>query len=292
MAIKQIQVIINPAAGQDEPILNTLNRVFQKYDVAWQAAITHDSGDAQRLAQEAVAAGVDLVAGYGGDGTLMEIVNGLRDSDIPLGILPGGTGNSIARELGIPFNLAQAAELLCQAPSIRQMDLGQVGDRCFLLHVYTGVRPSQRASRDLKNRLSIFAYLLPVLRVLQDPQITRYSLTIDDLEIEQEGIVCLITNVLSLGIDLSFTKTINPEDGLLDVFLVKKAALPALPNLLELTSADDLMQHWRGREISLRTDVVQNVWIDGEAGGETPITAVAVPQALRIIVPATGESTP
>ena len=133
---QKIQVIINPAAGQDEPILNTLNQVFQEYGVEWQVAITRHSGDARRLAKAAATDGFDLVAGYGGDGTLMEIANGLQDSGIPLGVLPGGTGNSLARELNIPLDLAQAAELLCQAPNVRQIDLGRINDRYFLLHPF------------------------------------------------------------------------------------------------------------------------------------------------------------
>ena len=68
---KKIHVIINPASGKDEPILNVINRVFRQYDVDWDLSITHASGDATRFAREAVQAGVDLVASYGGDGTLL-----------------------------------------------------------------------------------------------------------------------------------------------------------------------------------------------------------------------------
>jgi len=68
----RVHVIINPAAGHDEPILNTLNDVFHPADVEWDVSITHKFGDATRLTKEAVARGVDLVAGYGGDGTQMD----------------------------------------------------------------------------------------------------------------------------------------------------------------------------------------------------------------------------
>ncbi|MEJ2747582.1 MAG: diacylglycerol kinase family lipid kinase [Anaerolineae bacterium] len=290
LSFQKIQVIINPAAGQDEPILNTLNQVFQEYGVEWQVAITRHSGDAQRLAEAAAAGGFDLVAGYGGDGTLMEIANGLQGSGIPLGVLPGGTGNSLARELNIPMGLAQAAELLCQAPNVRQIDLGQINDRYFLLHVYAGLKPSQQASRDLKDSLGIFAYLLPVLRVITDPQVTRYSLTIDGTEVEEEGIVCIIVNAPGLGINLPFIKSINPEDGLLDIILVKTAALSAVPKVLEGKMPDELFCHWRGREIALHADTAQEVWADGEAVGKTPFTAVAAPKALRVVTPPKEES--
>ncbi len=65
----KIHVVINPAAGQDEPMLNMLNDVFQPAGVKWDVSLTHQAGDATRLAAEAAASGVDLVAAYGGDGT-------------------------------------------------------------------------------------------------------------------------------------------------------------------------------------------------------------------------------
>jgi diacylglycerol kinase (ATP) len=85
---KQIHVIINPAAGQNDPILNTLNNVFKTYDVRWEVDVTHGPGDAERHASAAVEAGVDVVAAYGGDGTIREVTCGLRGSGIPLAVLP------------------------------------------------------------------------------------------------------------------------------------------------------------------------------------------------------------
>jgi diacylglycerol kinase family enzyme len=111
---KYIHVVINPASGQDQPILNTLNDVFQVFDVDWGVSVTRKSGDAQRFAETAVAEGADVVAAYGGDGTVMEVAQSLIGSDVPLAILPGGTGNLMSVELGIPKNLAKAAEVACR----------------------------------------------------------------------------------------------------------------------------------------------------------------------------------
>ena len=90
----KVHVVINPSAGQDEPILNVLNHVFHPAGVDWDNSLTHKSGDATRLAAEAAASGVDLVAAYGGDGTQMEVANGLLGTGVPQAILPGGTGNA------------------------------------------------------------------------------------------------------------------------------------------------------------------------------------------------------
>jgi diacylglycerol kinase family enzyme len=102
---KRVQIIINPAAGKDNTILNTINAVFSGSDIEWDARITHKFGDATRLTKEAVANGADLVAGYGGDGTQLEVANGLVGSAVPMAILPGGTGNAMAFELNVPRDL-------------------------------------------------------------------------------------------------------------------------------------------------------------------------------------------
>lgn len=93
---KSVHVVINPAAGHDEPILNVLNHVFHPAGVVWDISLTQKTGDATHLAAEAAASGVDMVAAYGGDGTQMEVANGLLGSGIPLAILPGGSGNARA----------------------------------------------------------------------------------------------------------------------------------------------------------------------------------------------------
>ena len=74
---KHIHVVVNPASGQNEPILNTLNDVFHPAGVTWSASVTQAYGDAMKQAREAAKGGADIVAGYGGDGTQMEVVTGV-----------------------------------------------------------------------------------------------------------------------------------------------------------------------------------------------------------------------
>ena len=150
MRFKNVVVIINPAAGKDEPILNTINDVFHQHDVAWDVRLTHQFGDATKYAQEAAAQGYDLVAGYGGDGTQMEIANGVRSTNVPMAILPGGTGNAMAFELNIPRDLRQALELICGDNKLQKVDLAMAGDVGFMLRLYSGVEEVQKTSREMK----------------------------------------------------------------------------------------------------------------------------------------------
>jgi diacylglycerol kinase family enzyme len=101
MAFKKIHLIVNPASGQPKPILHIVNNVLHKHAIDWNVSVTHTDGSGAQLAQEAVQAGADLVTVCGGDGTVKDVINGLMAGEVPLAILPGGTGNALAHELNI-----------------------------------------------------------------------------------------------------------------------------------------------------------------------------------------------
>ncbi len=128
--MRQIHVIINPVSGRPQPILSTLNAVFREAKVKWDVSITHESGDARRAASTAAAQGVDVVAVYGGDGTVLEAATGLLGTTTPMAILPGGTANVLSVELGIPHDLAAATRIAGSEDSpVRKVDMGQSGER-------------------------------------------------------------------------------------------------------------------------------------------------------------------
>jgi diacylglycerol kinase family enzyme len=131
---KKIEVVINPAAGQPDTILNKLNSVFHEAGIRWDVSITHESGDATRLAQEAIASGVDVICAYGGDGTVMEVAHAVKGGQVPMAILPGGTANLMAVELGIPKDLTQAAQIIANdKSSVINIDMGKVGEQYFMV---------------------------------------------------------------------------------------------------------------------------------------------------------------
>ena len=161
---KRIHVVINPASGQDEPILNPLNDVFRAHEVDWDISLTRGFGDATKLARQAAENGFDIVAGYGGDGTQHEIANGVLGTDATMGVLPGGTGNNFAKELGTPQTLRPAAELLCAAPRVRLVDVVESGESVFILRLYAGIEPEQQTTREDKDRYGKLAYLVDAFR--------------------------------------------------------------------------------------------------------------------------------
>ena len=286
---KRVQIIINPAAGKDNTILNTINAVFSGSDIEWDARITHKFGDATRLTKEAVANGADLVAGYGGDGTQLEVANGLVGSAVPMAILPGGTGNAMAFELNVPRDLAQAAALIVNSANRRTIDLASIGDRVFMLRAYTGVQAEERASREMKDKYGNLAYVAEGLKFAAHPPEAQYRATIDGEVIEGKGMICYIFNAATFGgLELPEIVDVDVSDGLLDLKVITHGIKPirtASHYVLKEGNAQAGVYHWQGREITLEADPPQSVWIDGEEYGQTPITAKVLPKALEVVVP-------
>jgi YegS/Rv2252/BmrU family lipid kinase len=290
----KVHVIINPAAGHDEPILNVLNDVFHPAGVEWEISLTHKFGDATRLAAEAAASGVDLVAAYGGDGTQMEVANGLLGTGVPQAILPGGTGNAMAHELKVPINLQQATELIVNSPQCRAIDLAKIGDQIFMLRAYTGLSADNAASRESKDKYGQLAYVQAGLKFIRNVPETHFRATVDGEVIEGEALIVFVLNAGSIGgtmgIEIPEVGDVNVSDGYLDLYAITKGVKPlrAISKYLlhRENDANVGVYCWKGKEISIEAASEQDVWIDGEIGGKTPFTVVAMPQALEIVVSA------
>lgn len=321
---QNIQLIINPASGGDEPILNPINEIFGRFDLTWDARVTHRPGDATRLTQEALDAGADLIVSYGGDGTLMEVLNGLAGRSVPLAILPGGTGNGVSLALGIPNNLRQALMLIGNeatgqtdggGASKRKLDIARCGERYFIQRAFVGLSDQYIPDRQMKDSVGFLAYPISALRFLSERPAIRYKITIDDVTFEEDGILCMVNNVgysnnerlrdiaeklflevqVHNGEETTATEgtvldQITPDDGLLDILLLTGTqsllkSLLSLP-LRNMDSTIAKAHLFQGKRVSITTTPSQTVTLDGEEGGMTPCEIEILPQALEVIVPA------
>jgi YegS/Rv2252/BmrU family lipid kinase len=291
----RIHVIVNPAAGRGAPILHILNSVFRPAGIVWDVSVTHGGGDAARFAAQAVKAGVDVVAVYGGDGTVMEVASGLFGSPTPMAILPGGTANLMAVELEIPRNLALAAAIAAREDSVtRVVDLGRAGDRHFMLRVGIGLeaRKVEATTREMKDRYGVLAYSLGALQALRISKPARFSFSLDGQAIQCEAIACLVDNAGSIGIPgLSHSHQVSVSDGFFDVFALHDPhgllLGPPLPGRTPAAhgghAGAEIAQHWRARHITIVTDPPLPVQADGEMWGATPISITVLPGAVRVL---------
>ena len=298
-----IHIVINPASGKDEPIINTINDVFYQNGIDWSVSITKKYGDATEQAYAALAAGAGLVVGYGGDGTQHEIANavlrwaGESGKTMPMGVLPGGTGNGFCREMNIPNKLRPAVELLCGGNRLRKIDVAQlsdlgeahVNDDFFIQRLYVGIEPEEQTSREMKDKYGVFAYAVSINERSKTTKQSKYRATLDGEEFNFEAFKLYVVNSGMMGTGFSITDKYAIDDGLLDVFLMNSEATDtitaAVDRFLHLNTDAANRYYRQGKELTVETDPDQPIWADGEYIGRTPVTVKVLPGELSIVVP-------
>ena len=292
--IRNIHLIINPAAGKDESMLMIINASLKEAGIKWEASITHEAGDATRFAKSAVKGGIDALAVYGGDGTLTEAMSGLIGSEVPLIILPGGSANVMATELGIPTDLREACALVSQdPPQMKTVDVGQFDGRYFLVGMSFGFGAElvKGAARESKNKFGIFSYFLSAVSAFKKMRRATYHLNIDGRKHKVRGVTCIISNTGNLGFSrISYDKHIDVSDGFLDVVVVRKANFSLLKHmaitLLKGERPDNLrlVEHWQGKDITVSSRPAQTVQCDGEVLEKSAFHVTVIPGAITILV--------
>lgn len=298
--IKKVHIILNPSSGKKEPMLSVINESFCDTGIEWDVSITKKFNDATHFAQAAVKKKVDVIAVYGGDGTVMEVVGGMVGSEIPLAILPGGTANVMSKELGIPQNLAEACKLITEgAAETRAVDVGQMDKRYFILRTSLGFEADMVEGADgkTKSRIGTLAYFFSAMDALRKLQSVRYDLTIDGRDYHVWGYTCIIANSGNTGIGkLSLDKDISVSDGLLDILIVRKANFRlfahVMATLLKRKRSEnvELVKHWQGKEIKVVSKPRQILQCDGEVLDKNSLSARVIPSAIRVIVPKMEEN--
>jgi YegS/Rv2252/BmrU family lipid kinase len=287
-------VVANPAAGQAAPDLKLLNRIIHEAGLEWELEITNTFGDGTRQAARAVANGASLVAASGGDGTVMDVAGGLLGSQVPLAILPTGTGNVLAKELGIPQDLASACALMLNPDAVqRPIDLGLAGERLFLLRLGVGLEAEivRSADRSTKDRLGPLAYITATIQALTQAPTAHYRLELDGRMEELDGLAVMVANAGALGFSgITLSPHVQIDDGLLDVFVIRRVDLAELAAVAATVTGSPIpaeaLPHWQVAGVKIESDPVVGVEADGEALGSTPVQVSVVSGALKVIAPA------
>lgn len=288
----RVMVVVNPAAGQPEPVLSILNDTLGQAGVDWDVAITHRSGEGLEDARRALDEHYDLVCAYGGDGSVAEVAAALAQKDTPMAILPGGTGNGLADDLGIPADLKSASQLIASGEyDLRTVDVGKIGERLFVLRATMGFEVSvmEAASRELKDRFGWLAYAFASLRTLaQEPPPAVYRIDVDGEAHEERGLACIVANSASTGVmGLKLSDQVDVSDGMLDIVVAQSGDIATLAGAVTDAAKGGEPRNfvrWRGKQIRVEADPSQCVLADGEAAGQTPVEISVLPAALHIVV--------
>ena len=291
MQFQNIHIIINPASGKEEPILTYLHNAFNNSGLKWQVTVTTNENDAYDTAKGLVGK-TDLVAVYGGDGSVTKVAAALYNTDTPMAIIPGGTANVMSKELGIPQASVDAIALITNGRSkVMKMDVGEANGIPFLLRINMGIMADMilEANTGLKSTIGQLAYGVSALKTTVTAEQTTYRMLIDGKEMEEKGVSLTVTNAGNIGIgDMSFLPGISINDGYLDVIVLNNTDPLSLLQVAGSTlfqTGSDVLKHWRCKEISIKTDKPIKYICDDCEDESGEINIKILPLALNVLIP-------
>ncbi len=287
-------IIANPTSGfmpvQAARIQDTI-AFLQSHDWRVDLWYTQGPGDGSELARKAVEQGADIVIAAGGDGTINDIIQGLVGSETALAVLPTGTVNVWAREMGIPLDAHGAQQVLINGQT-RHVDVGCINGRYFLLMVGIGFdgEVTQAVDHNPLKRLGVLGYVLAI--VWFGPGYKGFPVVVNNngVVVKTRALQVFIGNTQLYAGALKFTWQARLDDGLLDLCIVRKRSLPgSLIVLSDFILRRDQRRRWVRYDqfTSIQIDTPKPVayQIDGDSGGYTPVTLSVARRALKVIVP-------
>jgi YegS/Rv2252/BmrU family lipid kinase len=298
-------VVLNPVAGTSnrDEVVAALEQRFaangQQYEIY---ETTGDAGeDIPALVRAAVGRGADLVVAAGGDGTVSLVAGALAGGDVPLGVLPIGTANVFAQVLGLPLDLAGAADLATGEFVARPIDGMRVGDKLGVLHISVGITSLMQrdTSRELKRRYGRFAYMYVAARWLFGFQPQRFNVVIDGKRRRFNASQVLIANGGEMGqAPFTWGPDIAPDDGVIDICVINASTfqdylMVGWSTLTGRHHRNHRLRYYKARSsVSVNTRKALPVQLDGELAGSTPLQVQVVPGAfLCAVAPVTAQST-
>ncbi|MBX3174527.1 MAG: hypothetical protein KF709_08930 [Gemmatimonadaceae bacterium] len=284
-------LIVNPAARGGRHAEAEALAACRSVGIAPRVVRTTAAGDAARIAADGPDDAPILV--LGGDGTVMEAVGARVGRPTPIGILPGGTGNQLARHLGIPLNVTRAVRALVGAEELR-LDLGRLSDgRYFALAAGVGLDAAmiQGASPASKRRLGVGAYVLSAVKAVFAARPFAVRVSVDGRVEERDVGLAMIANVGAV-MDGRFRLGPNarPDDGLLDVCLLSPSGVGDALRLASWMARgvfpdDSRLWHAQGRHIRVEAAANVAAEADGELLEAPILDAEVVPLAARFLAP-------
>jgi len=281
-------VILNPAA-RSEKASRLLERIRELSGGA-PVRLTSEAGDASRIAAEAVRDGVEVIIAAGGDGTLNEVVNGIGNAPVRLGILPVGTMNVFATELGIPHGNLERAWSIIEQGKVVAVDLPKANDTHFIQLAGVGLDAEvvRKTTADSTKALGPLSYLLTLVQVAAHKP-PRVVVETEGGRI-REGSFVLIGNGRLYGGPFPVFKRASLYDGLLDVLVFQNqthwdvvryfqaiafGTHPELPDV----------EYFQTSSIKVTSSGDVPVELDGEVAGMLPCLFSVEPQKLRVMAP-------
>lgn len=291
---KKIVFIVNPKAGispKSKVVIELLaGNIIPSSRFIPEVIFTERPGHATEIAANAIANGADIIVASGGDGTVNEVASALVDTDIPMGILPAGSGNGLARCLGISMSYALALRTIIRG-NTKLMDVATVNDKLYTSIAGIGFDAFVAQKFAESSIRGMISYMQIILNEFSSYKPLTYNLTIDGEEFEKQALMIVFANSNQFGFNTKIAPDAKVDDGYLDICVVKKMPVTQLLNVGYNTMRGTLgntgfAEYFRGKEISISNiqDPLMN--IDGEPKiMNSPVSIKIKPLCLRVIVP-------
>lgn len=287
---KKILFVINPISGGkkktafNKQVLETLN--LELFNPTFKQ--TTGPNHAYELGKMAIEEGYDAVVAVGGDGTINELGSALVDSNVPLGIVPEGSGNGLALYLGIPMNETAAIRRLNRFESV-EVDSGVINGRPFFNIAGTGFDATVSDRFANASVRGPIGYLRSIVNVLSNYKPCKYTLDIDGQRYEREAFMISVANSPQYGNNAYIAPNASVNDGWLDVCIVHKFPLYTLPMMVfhlfnKSAHQSEYVEIIRGQNIVIQREDNGPVHVDGEPFNLEGDLAIAIkPNSLKII---------
>ena len=299
------RIVLNPAAGSTDFHLHLSQAVEYLEACGWQVdqQRTRSRGDGIDLAREAADAGYDVVIAVGGDGTINEVVNGLAGSQTALGVIPAGTANVYAADVGIPIWSPLRPMAVRDAAKIMEngqrwvIDLGKVKfsnsqQRYFLMWCGVGLDAAvtREVTSDQTRRLGVFAWVIAGVMVAITYMGHNSQVSVNGRQERMRMLWAVASNGQLYGRVLRFAPQAKMDDGLLNLTVFEGyGILSTVRHLASLLlgkyARDPTLHQYEGESMSIKTRRPLPVHVDAEPMGMTPMQIEAAPRALTVIWP-------
>jgi diacylglycerol kinase (ATP) len=286
-------VIVNPRAGKRVFLnlyLPQVLRVLRRGGVSYRVLRTRYEGHATKIVAQ-LRRKLDFITVFGGDGTVREVVKGLEGEPIPIGIIPFGTVNVLALDLGLSFNPVQAAAAVVGGRK-RRIDVGYMNGEPFLLMVSTGLHALAVHNVDLKAKRVIgrIAYLLSAIAALLTYRARRVRIAIPESGVQDRGYLAIVANSRFYAGPYHIADQTRIDDGLLDVVLFKRRSVAAMVRLLAgmLFNRTRFLRdvaYYRCTAVELSSHRRQKMQMDGDKAPSTPARVWVKKRYVSVLVP-------
>ncbi len=289
---KNICFIINPVSGvsHKNDLADLIQEKLDHKKFNYRVKYTGKAGEAITIAEKSLADNFDVIVAVGGDGTINEIVRSVRGTNCLLGIIPNGSGNGLARHLGIPLNAGKALQLINELYST-QIDVATINEHPFVSIAGLGFDAKVAHNYQKFGKRGFFGYFRVILT-----QFFRYKSREFDLVIEKEthrrkAMLVSLANSNQFGYGTIIAPDASLTDGLLDIVLVQKFPAWEVPLIMHKTFRNKINQSkyvetLHASELVIYRDKGKRVNIDGEAVKMGKRLEIKVhPLSLNIIIP-------